>query len=334
MLNKKRLLTLIILISLLLNFYNTTFAEPFYFYAKLINDVKQIISEKKVIWEKIKYLDDSIYKLSLINNIKKELIIRDIKTLKKDLIKTNLRSYTINKYFTGSKIEFIKKYKPYYLGLKNSDLTSDIHINYINSLEGKITEQLDINENDNIYKWYIYILYSYKNKVNLAKINTQDTLNSLEDFSLSNEFLLNKDYYKNRFDKLVAYEKFNKYSKNDFNKIYSKIVKQNISPDSDYMKWFLYWYANHKNILTKTTITLKNNLYHEKQKYSLSCEANSTRDLINYYNLQNNKSIISEDEILSAISSHTWWIIKNDSNEYYGLIQIKLLFEVLVENKV
>lgn len=311
----KKISVFILLIFLFSKFSDTTFAEPFYFHAKLINEIRQILDEKENFWEKIKYLDNTEISLALINNENKNLIIRDVATLKKDLIKSNIRNYTINKYFTGSKVEFIKKYKPFYLGLKNKDLTADIHINYLKYLEQIITGQLEINENDSIYKWYIYILYSY-NKNQKNNVSTEEILNNIENFSSSNEFLQNKDYYKNRFDKLVLYEKFNKYSKNDFRIIKEKILKENISPNSDYVKWFLYWYWIYKNILTKNTITLKNTLYHEKQKYSLSCEANSARDLVNYYILNSGKKLIAEDEILSSLSSYTWWIIKNNSENY------------------
>lgn len=302
-----------ILLLLSSNCSSISFAEPFYFHPKLVKDVKNNLSDIKNIGEKIKYLDDSVYKISLIDNSAKDLIIRDINALKKDIIKTNIRDYTINKYLTWSKVAIIKKYKPFYLGLKNKDLKVDIHINYINYLESSINNNLDLDENNSLYKAYIYILYSYNNK-NLTKNTwTQDILDNLNSFSNSNELTINKSYYENKYNKLITLEKFNPLSKNDFSKIYSKIQKENISPDSDYMKWFQFWYANYKEILTKNTIALKSNLNHAKQEYSLSCEANSIKDVINYYNSKNNRWLISENNILSILSANTWSLARNES---------------------
>ncbi|MDD2566101.1 MAG: C39 family peptidase [Candidatus Gracilibacteria bacterium] len=280
-----------------------------------MQQIKDITNEKVKILDKLNYLDETIEKISLVNNSSKKLIIRDIQAYKKDIIKNNLAHYTAEKYFTGSQAEFIKEFKPYYTGMKNLDIKADIHPNYITKLENEISKYIELNENSITYKTYIYVLFAYTKNKDLIRSTTESKLNTLENFSNTQEYSLNKNYYKSKFDKFNTLENVNIFSKDDFNRIYNNIIKEKISPESDYMRGFFYWYATYKKILGNSTLTLNTNFGHSKQLYTLSCEANSTKDFINYLSIKNGLNLVSENEVLSMLPSYTGGLTKNKSNE-------------------
>lgn len=310
----KKIFCLIVGAIILINsiWLNLVFAEPFYFHSKIINEIKNNLSNEKDIKSKITYLENTYYKISLIDNSKKELVLRDIDALKKDLIKKNIREYTFSKYWNLKRLEIIKKYKSYFDELKSVDVKADIHINYIKNIEEQITSELSLNEDNNLFKAYIYLIFNHRNK-KIEDSNIDNTLNNLGKFKDSKELLNNKTYYSEKFTKLLKTENINPLAKNDFEKIYNKIVSEKISPNSDYVKWFQYWYAKYIFFLTKNTISLQNNLIHTKQKYALSCEANSIKDVFNYYYLQKNTQEISEDSFLSILSYNTWAITRDEN---------------------
>lgn len=307
-----------ILFILYFTFYilnsSISFAEPFYFHPNLLNQIKNEVSKINTFWNKILFLDDIVKKIGYIDQEKKDLIIRDILTYKKDLIWLNLNDYIRDKYLSWTWAnDFIKEAKKVYQIVKIKDIKADTHPNYLNSVFKKLkNNSIDLDEKSNTFKLYSYLLYSISKTDKKLFISTSKKLETLEYFSSSSEFNANYWYYLNKFEKLKKLEKINPLSKNDFSRIISKIRNENISPQSDYVKWFFGWYAINKKILTNDLITIPWNINHTKQLYSLSCEANSTSDLLNFY--LNSKWIkIDENSILNQLSSFSWAISKDSS---------------------
>lgn len=308
--------TTIFIIFISYSSLSISFAEPFYFLPKFALQVKEALKEKEGIINKIKFLNETSEKVSLIDNNNKDTILRDLNAMKKDLISKNLKAYTKEKYLSLEPKEIIKNYKPYYNNAKIKDITLDIHENYIKQLENRLNQYTELNEESGIYKLYIYIIYAHSKISNNKSITTQEKINKMVIFWNSKEYKSNKDYYKSKFDKLAAFEKFNVYSKTDFNRIYNKILNERISPESDYMKGFLYWFTNYKNVLINNQLLLTTDIWHTKQDYSLSCEANSAKDLVNYYNIWKWIGLINEDILLNNLPTYSWSLWKNESNEF------------------
>lgn len=264
--------------------------------------------------DKLSFIDDVVFKTKKINQEKTRLLVRDIETYKKDFIWKNLRQYTATKYLSWSwSVDFLKKSKKIYQIAKIKNIKVDIHPNYLNTLELTIKNNSNINEKSDLFKLYSYVLYWVHIQGKINNFSTLDQkFSELSFFWNSQEFISHSWYYLKRFEKLKKLENINPLSKTDFAKISAKIKSEKLSPDSDYVKWFFGWYAINKKILSSTSVFVTSVINHTKQEYSLSCEANSTKTLINYY--LNEKWInIDENYILSQLPSYTWAISKDNS---------------------
>ncbi|EKE28676.1 MAG: hypothetical protein ACD_3C00030G0002 [uncultured bacterium (gcode 4)] len=311
--------TLSILMLCVFSFSNLIVAnaEPFYFLPNLMSQIRSEMKKRNNIWEKLEFLDQTYEKMTVIENVNKKFILSDIKDFKRNFIYSYLRDYTEDKYLTWTWTQdVVKKTRKYYQAIKIKDITSDIHPNFLAKLENKIREKPLLDEESPTFKAYIYVLYSYLKNKEKIKDTTESVLSSMWNFGNSSEFLQNNAYYESKFKKFYSFEKPNLLSKNDFTRIYSHISSNNISPWSDYMKWFLYWYATYKKVLWSNSIVLDNAFKHSQQAYPLSCEANSAKDLVNYYNSKFSQNLISEDVILSNLPSYTWAISKDASGSY------------------
>lgn len=312
---KTNILKILFTIIITLSVWNSIFAEPFYFNPKIIESLKYEVIWYKKISEKLTFVDLAIEKMWYLQNNKKEKIIRDMKEYRNSIVLDNLRSYTIEKYLSSSwAIDYIKSSKKSYQVLRLKDIRADIHQNYLDSLETKIKTFPELNEEANLYKSYIYILYSILSSKEKG-ITTLEKLASKDTFINSQEYTQNKDMFDWKITKLIAAENIKLYSKNDFQKITEKIKSENISPGSDYMKGYLWWYAKYYRILLSDSILVNSWTWHEKQAYNLSCEANSAKDLVNHYARKNNLQEIKEDDILTKIPSYTWWLWTNEQKE-------------------
>lgn len=292
----------------------TTWAEPYYFRPKMISEISKEVDKIRDFQKKIVYLNDSYDRINNIQNNDKNLILSDIQIFKKNLIYTNFRTYVATKYFKWDSA-ILKEGKKIYQIQKIKDLTVDIHPNYIEKIEQKLKINLELDEKSNDFKLFAYILSVYLKNKNKIIETTNSKLSQIGNFSKSSEYLNNIWYYEKFFTKLLTFENINPLSKDDFERIYSKILRENISPSSDYMKWFFAWYAKYTKILSSDYLLIDNWIKHTKQAYSLSCEANSAKDLANYINNKYTQREIIEDDILNTLPSYTWWLMRTESWE-------------------
>ncbi|EKE29646.1 MAG: hypothetical protein ACD_2C00131G0016 [uncultured bacterium (gcode 4)] len=308
----RKIMSIAILLILLFSNLFVVNAEPFYFLPNLMSQIRSEIKKRDNIRQKLDFLDETYLKLSTIENANKKMILSDIKDFKRNFIFSYIREYTADKYLTWTWVQdTVKQTRRYYQAIKLRDITADIHPNYLAKLENIIREKSALDEESPTYKTYIYVLYSYLKNRDTITETTESALSSMWNFGKSREFIENRDYYESKFEKFHALEKPNVLSKNDFTRIYTRISSQKISPWSDYMKWFLYWYATYKKALWSNSLILNTDFSHSKQAYALSCEANSAKDLINYYNSKHSVPLVSEDVILGALPAFTWALSKD-----------------------
>lgn len=312
---KKIIIISVILIAIInqLNIWSI-YAEPYYFEPKMIEMIKYETIKTKNILSKLEYIDGVIKKIDNIDNNKKIFVLRDINKYRNEILTDNLKEYVKEKYLSWSMSEdILKKWKKQYQILKIKDIKSDMHPNYLNIVENSIKNKLEINENSNEFYVYVYMLKNINDENDFA--DTEEILKQADQFWKTEEYNKNKDYYDKKFEKLIKFENANKYSNNDYIKVLNTIVKEKISPNSDYMKWFLAWNAKYSKIIQNSKLEIDTEINHEKQKYSLSCEANSAKDLSEYLYLKWLSKPMTEDVILESIPSNTGWITVNEKNE-------------------
>lgn len=74
------------------------------------------------------------------------------------------------------------------------------------------------------------------------------------------------------------------------------IEERKVGPETAYFK--AYAYARSNLVSGSGNLSLLRGIPHAKQEWSLSCEANSMRDLVNYYRLGNGESIAAESSFV------------------------------------
>lgn len=176
----------------------------------------------KEIQGKIEYIDNVINKIESIDNWKKIFAMRDLKKYKEQIKIENLKAYTKEKYLNSkADDELIKKWKKQYQITKIKDIKSDMHPNYLQTIEERLKSRLKLDESSTDFYIYVYMLYSLSDMQNHI-YTTEETINSTKSFYNSEEYLKNKWYYEWKADKLIKYEKANKYSRNDYLKVTCK----------------------------------------------------------------------------------------------------------------
>ncbi len=79
------------------------------------------------------------------------------------------------------------------------------------------------------------------------------------------------------------------------------IEERKVGPETAYFK--AYAYARSNLVNGSGNLSLLRGIPHAKQEWSLSCEANSMRDLVNYYRLGNGKEAANESSFVFLLPS-------------------------------
>lgn len=300
-------------------------AEPFNFDDKITDNIfNEINSFSWTFSQKYDFIEDIKIKLSNIETDKKTDILTKINDLENDFKLKNIRKYVLNKYFSDTEKKLnLNFFRRWYQVLSRVDIQSDIHPNYLLKLENIIKEKKILDENDNRFKSYVFLVANLRKTKNYKR--TEDILWNLDNLEQRQNFLNNSWSYEKDFDKLAISEWINLFSSSDFEKIKSKISDEKISPNSVYFQGFVYWYYKSEEIIKSSKIILENNIPHEIQTKKLSCEANSTTDFINYLGNKNSLASIDEQNIIDLIptsgtgmiwgtgSDLSWW----DPTKYF-----------------
>jgi len=237
---------------------------------------------------------------------------RAVKKVKTILVYTNLRAISLEKLKTSSG-ELIANYRKSFLRLKKNDLKAERTWSYLENLEKRIKSQR-LSLTSGAYKSYLYVLsYVTKNgKVSVAAAKNKElkaitsALRLTEDIENSTGFLSNLVDYRILAEDVLAMEGFPRYSHSAFNAIREKIIAEKISSASQYFQGFKYLAWVHKKLANQTDYVLSANLSHSLQLYSLSCEANSATDFINFYREKEGSGTVKENDILNLLPQYAF----------------------------
>lgn len=306
-----KIIAIAIITSLWAKDYFFAFAEPYYFMPNTVELIKSKLKDSSwSVLENIEFLDNSYEKISALSDDRKKYMLSDIYSLKEEYIKNHLYDYVNEKYFSWTSANIkVKSFQKSFQIAKIKDIYADMHPNYMLSIENKIKGWTAIDENSNEFKIYAYMTYKL-GSISQDQITTEKRLSSLWNFALSDEYNSYSWSYETKFNKLIQTINANPFSKIDFEKAYSKALKENISPNSDYIKWLLFWYAKYKSALWRDLVAVSNTFPHSKQSYSLSCEVNSAKDIINFLSKDDFWKNINEDTLFTMLPSYSWALQK------------------------
>ncbi|MDD2487748.1 MAG: hypothetical protein PHS92_05260 [Candidatus Gracilibacteria bacterium] len=292
-------------------------AEPFHFDEELNSSVlEEIRSQSGSFAQRYEFIEEVKVKLKSIENEKKNILLKEINDLQKEMNLKNIRQYVLYRYFKDNTEKLnINSYRRGYQLVSRVDLQSDIHPYYLRKLENTIKKEKILNEKNNTFKSYVFLISKMRKPAEYEK--SEDVLGKMDSLILESDFLSNSGSYGKYFDRLMLEEKANKYSINDFNRIRKKIIDTGISPRSHYFQAFLYWYSESKSIFKENKVILENNIPHDIQTKKLSCEANSATDFINYLYGTRSAGAINEQSVIDMIPTNSGALWGNSENELF-----------------
>jgi len=150
-------------------------------------------------------------------------------------------------------------------------------------------------------KWKIISNFGDKDMlVSLLNKQKVDLYKNVAQILASDDFKNSQDLYFSYYEKLKLYEWFDFISDEVLENVGNVILRYDISQETPYFKGFAYM-VFYKSTFKEKTILLNTDIWHEMQVKSLSCEANTVKDLINFYNNQYWLESVSEDTIINQI---------------------------------
>lgn len=210
------------------------------------------------------------------------------------LAKKRLAAYVISRYGNASKTTR-DRFASNFATVSKADPAAEMHPYYLVSLEKRIVDNPVFKEDGSVFGAYAHVLLALRDAnadvEGMAAKRKTELETSLKDATLGK---IGSTSPKERTEafKTFALLGYDPWSSEDISRMRKVIEERKIGPETAYFK--AYAYARSKLVNGSGNLSLLRGIPHSKQEWSLSCEANSMRDLVNYYRLGNNESIASE----------------------------------------
>lgn len=313
----------------------SSFCLPFITFADTRKNLAEVqidtILDRKFAHDDIKKIDFLKTIQAKIQNLQTSKAIRIRALLEKkeqELIIANLPKYIVWKYIHSWKYKK-DDFGTAYLSLRNQDSRVDIHPYYLRSLEESIKNEPLFREDSTQFKWLVYLYFSISERVKDNPLYEENSaLNWQQAWDDATKDVGMKipisklPIYNRILEEVIKKEHINPYSTSDLRKMREKIYSEKISPNSFYFKAYLAMREKLSNLEWKLRLTVR--FTHTLQSRKLSCEANTSTDLINYYRSNGNLNTIHEEDFIRFLpvqegglgrsdSDFVWW----DPNKYF-----------------
>lgn len=219
------------------------------------------------------------------------------------LAKKRLAAYVISRYGNASKATR-DRFAANFATVAQSDPSAEIHPYYLVSLEKTIVANPVFKEDGAAFGAYAHVLLSLRDSnadvSAMAADRKKELETALRDATLGKMGSLSP---KERSETFKTFSKlsYDPWSSSDLSKMRKTIEDKGIGSGTAYFK--AYAYARSNLVNGSGSLSLLRGIPHEKQEWSLSCEANSMRDLVNYYRLGNGETAAEESSFVFILPS-------------------------------
>ena len=220
------------------------------------------------------------------------------------LARKNLPLYALRRYSNPDE-KTLTLLTNAYKNLRESDPKANLAPKYLLSLGNRLTLKTTSIDTDEEFLAYAYIIRKLKETGRNMQVIQTDIQKASED-ALA---IIDKDPKSSSFSEADSKELesvFAQIGKNPWNAghlhvMRSEIIKEQLGPNTRYFR--AYALAKLRNTVASRFLSV-GNIPHAKQKYALSCEANSLTDLVNYYRTRSGKNPIDEETFILMLPSY------------------------------
>lgn len=219
------------------------------------------------------------------------------------LAKKRLAAYVLARYGDAT-APTRERFAANFASVSKADPSAEIHPYYLVSLEKTIVASPKFKEDGALFGAYAHVLLALRDAkadiVEMTERRKGELPESLKQATLGRIEAKTDEERKAAFAAFSVL-KYDPWSSADLSKMRQEIIDRKIGPETAYFKA----YAFARSGLTKTSgnLSLLRRIPHSKQEWNLSCEANSMRDLVNYYRLGNNESAAEESAFVFLLPS-------------------------------
>lgn len=192
-------------------------------------------------------------------------------------------------------------YKPSFENATKNELKAETSTRYLETLEKKLNDSENIDISSDLFRTYVYVAGKTMGQPSSVGTIPKETmavmLKAEKGATLPESSILDEKTLKETFQELGFYP----WSGTDLRTMRKAIAIEGLSSQTRYVKAYVSaWHYFGKGAGT-TRLYLKESLKHEKQKQSLSCEANSVADYLNFYRLRTGSGRVTEHEVFSLL---------------------------------
>lgn len=219
------------------------------------------------------------------------------------LAKKRLAAYVISRYGEAPK-PTRDRFAANYATISKADPSAEIHPFYLVSLEKDIVASPTFKEDGSLFGAYAHVLLTLRDQgadvTAMGEARKKELGAALRDATLGKASSVSP---KRRMEAFATFKTlgYDPWSSKDLSKMRQTIEERKIGSETAYFKAYAYARSNLMN--GSGNLSLLRGIPHSKQEWSLSCEANSMRDVVNYYRLGNGESPADESSFVFLLPS-------------------------------
>lgn len=217
------------------------------------------------------------------------------------LAKQRLASYVMARY-GNAKPAARERFADAYASVSETDPSAEIHPFYLVSLGKKIASAPSIKEDGALFGAYAHVLLTIRDEGTNAEEAVTKRLEELERaLKKAEEGKMPAKSAKDRANMAEVFSAsgFDPWSENDVATMKKIIEARKIGPNTRYFR--AYANALAQIASRNGSLSLVRSIPHAKQGWSLSCEANSMRDLVNFYRLGRGEEAAPESSFVFVL---------------------------------
>lgn len=219
------------------------------------------------------------------------------------LAKQRLAAYVLARYADAS-VPTRERFAANFASVAKADPSAEIHPYYLVSLEKTIVGSPKLKEDGALFGAYAHVILSLRDSkadvTKMAEKRRNELPDALKEATLGKVQAKTEEERKSAFAAFAAL-KYDPWSSSDLSKMRQQIIDRKIGPETDYFK--AYAFARSGLVKTSGNLSLLRPIPHAKQVWNLSCEANSMRDIVNYYRLGNREAPAEESAFVFLLPS-------------------------------
>ena len=236
----------------------------------------------------------------------KALSIQELCVLaERQIILANLESYVRIRYIESGRYQR-DDFHAAYISLSRADPKADTHPSYLSEIKKRLLRSSTLREDSENFRAFVYISFFIHEKTLANPLFIQgvseewkQAWRGLESITGSTIGVAESERYEKIAQVVARISHINPHSARELRDMRQIIWNEKISPHSYYFQAYLF--MRYSLSLKMGRIHLSIPFQHALQTESLSCEANSATDLINYYRRERGVSPITEEDFLSIL---------------------------------